>query len=254
MGDSGHSLGEEAMRRLFYRGMLEDTVEITGRDAHHLMHVLRAKTGDEVVVVDDVNRAARMEMTAFSAEAVILRRKEWLDLPPESPLKIALAQCLLKSDKMDFVVQKAVELGAATLIPIGSRNCVVHYDEKKREDRRKRWQRIADEAAKQCGRRALMEVEPIEELSSFLADRRQGKLLFCYENETGRSVREYLGNLKESRLILLIGPEGGFTPGEAEAIEEAGGASVTLGPRILRAETAAVAALVMAQYEKGDLG
>lgn len=254
MGDPGHTAGKECMRRLFYRGRLEDSIQITGRDAHHIMHVLRAKAGDEVVVVDDVNQAARMEMTAFSEESVTLHRKEWLELPAESSLCVTVAQCLLKSDKMDFVVQKAVELGARALVPIESHNCVVRYDEKKREDRRKRWQRIADEAAKQCGRRELMEVRPIEGLLQFLAAHREGGLLFCYENETGRSVRKYLRDLTESHLALLVGPEGGFTPEEAEAIEGAGGVSVTLGPRILRAETAAVAALVMAQYEKGDLG
>ncbi len=245
------------MRRLFYRGRLEETIEITGADAHHLMHVMRARAGDEIVVVDDANRAALMEMTAFSEEAVSLRLKEYMELPQESPVDITLAQCLLKADKMEFVVQKAVELGARRVVPLVARNCVVRYDAKKREERQKRWQRIADEAAKQCGRRALMEVSPIEELHPFLFHDMGGEerlFLFCYENETVKSVKECLWQSDASRVTLLIGPEGGFTPEEAAAVEAHGGISVTMGSRILRAETAAVAALSVVQYEKGDLG
>ncbi len=244
------------MRRLFFRGRLAEEIRITGTDAHHLMHVLRAKAGDEIVVVDDVNQAARMEMIAFSEEFVTMRFKERVSLEAESPVDITLAQCLLKADKMEFVVQKAVELGARRVIPIESRNCVVRYDAKKRVERRNRWQRIADEAAKQCGRAALMEVCPIEELSAFLsaAVDKAGTFLFCYENETRESIKRRLRESEAGTVTLLIGPEGGFTPEEAENIETHGGISVTLGSRILRAETAAVAALTVVQYEKGDLG
>lgn len=245
------------MRRLFYRGRLAERIEIRGTDAHHLMHVLRAKAGDEITVVDDEGRSARMAMEAFSEEAVTLRLKAYMELPAESPVKITLAQCLLKAEKMDFVVQKAVELGAKRVVPLASRNCVVRYDAKKREERQARWQRIADEAAKQCGRATLMEVSPIEELPSFLSDVAGGEgilFLFCYENETMKSIKESLGQSTARRVVLLVGPEGGFTPDEAEAAEAHGGISVTMGERILRAETAAVAALAVVQYEKGDLG
>ena len=244
------------MRRLFYKGLLAEKIEITGTDAHHLMHVLRARAGDEMVVVDDRNRVARMEMVGFTGEAVTMRLKERLEMDTESPADITLAQCLLKADKMDFVVQKAVELGARRVVPIMSRNCVVRYDAKKREERRNRWQKIADEAAKQCGRTVLLEVAPVVELSSFLESVREeeGLLLFCYENERKQSVRECLKRADAGRCLMLIGPEGGFAPEEAESAKRCGGISVTLGPRILRAETAAVAALAIVQYEKGDLG
>lgn len=245
------------MRRLFYRGILGEEIRICGADAHHLMHVLRAKPGDEMVVVDDVNQVARMEMIHFAEDAVTMRMKERLSLEAESPLEITLVQCLLKADKMDFVVQKAAELGVGRVLPLLSRNCVVRYDRKKREERQERWQRIAHEAAKQCGRTALMEVGPIQEISAFfprIMDREEGKILFCYENETNNSIKEHLRGLMGNRVMLIIGPEGGFTQEEAERIETCGGISVTLGPRILRAETAAVAALAVVQYEKGDLG
>ncbi len=245
------------MRRLFYKGLLADTIEITGSDAHHLMHVMRAKAGQEVTVVDDAGSVARMEMTAFREDAVTLVLKERLAANTESPLELVLAQCLLKADKMDYVVQKAVELGVTEIVPVKSHNCVVRYDAKKAAARQARWQKIAEEAAKQCGRTALTEVAPITDLSSLLKENsgtEDTEIVFCYENEDETTVKSCLQAAKGKRLILLIGPEGGFTLDEAQAVQEAGGKAVTLGPRILRAETAAVAAVTVAQYENGDLG
>lgn len=244
------------MRRLFYKGLLADTIKITGSDAHHLMHVMRAKAGQLVTVVDDNGQVAAMEMVAFSDSAVTLQLKEHLAADTESPLKIMLAQCLLKADKMDMVVQKAVELGAVGVIPISSQNCVARYDAKKGAARKDRWQKIADEAAKQCGRTALLKVRPIVTLGQFLADMQStdSSLVFFYENENEQSAKEYLRSLKAKQIVLLVGPEGGFSLDEAKLIEEAGGKSVTLGPRILRAETAALTAIAVTQYENGDLG
>lgn len=244
------------MRRLFYKGLLADTIKITGSDAHHLMHVMRAKAGQLVTVVDDNGQVAAMEMVAFSDSAVTLQLKEHLAADTESPLKIMLAQCLLKADKMDMVVQKAVELGAVGVIPISSQNCVARYDAKKGAARKDRWQKIADEAAKQCGRTALLKVRPIVTLGQFIADMQatDSSLVFFYENENEQSVKEYLRSLKAKQIVLLVGPEGGFSLDEAKLIEEAGGKSVTLGPRILRAETAALTAIAVTQYENGDLG
>ena len=244
------------MRRLFYKGLLADTIKITGSDAHHLMHVMRAKAGQLVTVVDDNGQVAAMEMVAFSDSAVTLQLKEHLAADTESPLKIMLAQCLLKADKMDMVVQKAVELGAVGVIPISSQNCVARYDAKKGAARKDRWQKIADEAAKQCGRTALLKVRTIVTLRQFIADMQatDSSLVFFYENENEQSAKEYLRSLKDKQIVLLVGPEGGFSLDEAKLIEEAGGKSVTLGPRILRAETAALTAIAVTQYENGDLG
>ena len=244
------------MRRLFYKGLLADTIKITGSDAHHPMHVMRAKAGQLVTVVDDNGQVAAMEMVAFSDSAVTLQLKEHLAADTESPLKIMLAQCLLKADKMDMVVQKAVELGAVGVIPISSQNCVARYDAKKGAARKDRWQKIADEAAKQCGRTALLKVRPIVTLGQFIDDMQatDSSLVFFYENENEQSAKEYLRSLKAKQIVLLVGPEGGFSLDEAKLIEEAGGKSVTLGPRILRAETAALTAIAVTQYENGDLG
>ena len=245
------------MRRLFYKGLLADKITITGTDAHHLMHVMRAKAGQQVTVVDDEGSVALMEMTAFTAESVELTLKERLEGNTESPLELTLVQCILKSDKMDWIVQKAVELGANTIQPIASKNCVVQYDSKKAKQRQERWQKIADEAAKQCGRTKLLTVEPICTIKEFLNSTEFGgenPLYFCYENEEQQTLKEALQENQSKKATTIIGPEGGFTLEEAQAIEQACGQSVTLGPRILRAETAAIASLSVIQYELGDLG
>ena len=245
------------MRRLFYKGLLADTVEITGSDAHHLMHVMRAKAGQKIILVDDENQVALMEMTAFREDAVTLTLRQHLEADTESPIDLVLAQCLLKSDKMDRVVQKAVELGAVGVIPVRSQNCVVRYDAKKAAARQQRWQKIADEAAKQCGRTALLAVEPVTDIKALIAAEKEQEdsvLVFFYENEDQQTVKDYLRQITAKRIVLLVGPEGGFSLEEAKAVEEAGGKSVTLGPRILRAETAALTAMSVVQYECGDLG
>lgn len=242
------------MRRLFYKGKLADTIAITGSDAHHLMHVMRAKAGQEVIVVDDNGKVARMEMTDFCETSVTLRLVEMLAADTESPLEIVLVQALLKADKMDLVVQKAVELGATKVVPLVTANCVVRYDDKKAAAKCVRWQKIADEAAKQCGRTALLKIAEITTLKELLTGLAQEQtIIFCYENESTQSIKTVLKENTADKILLIVGPEGGFSLDEAESLINAGAKSVTLGKRILRAETAAVAAITIAQYENGDL-
>ncbi len=250
------------MRRLFTEAELSEIMYIDGGDAHHLMHVLRAKIGQTVVLVDGNGVAGEAEIISYEDDRVTLKLLKVLDENRDSPIEITILQCLPKSDKMDFIVQKAVELGANFVQPIRSANCVVRYDAKKSADRVKKWQRIADEAAKQCGRGRLLKVQDIEDIKVWLKKFSEEKddstvLLFCYEGENDLSIGKILQNARENgveKYFLLIGPEGGFSLEEAQAVLEAGGHSVTLGPRILRAETAAVAAMSVVQFACGDLG
>ena len=244
------------MRRLFIPGRLADTVTLSGSDAHHLGYTLRARVGERCVVVDPERQVASMEIAGFTADTVTLRLVERLEADTESPIRLTLAICLLKSDKMDFVVQKAVELGVVKVQPVESENCVARYDEKKAEARRERWQRIADEAARQCGRTALLTVAPILSLGEWLTKRppEDGAAFFCYEAEEEKTLGAWLAETQDEAFTAVIGPEGGFSPAEADQAKAAGLAAVTLGPRILRAETAAVAALAIVQHVKGDLG
>ena len=256
MARDGDSPEERSVRRLFIPGSLANTVTLTGSDAHHLGYTLRARVGERCVVVDAERQVAAMEIVGFTADTVTLRLVEKLAADTEPPIRLTLVVCLLKSDNMEFVVQKAVELGATKVQPLESENCVARYDEKKAAARRERWQRIADEAAKQCGRTALLTVAPILPFGEWITARpaEDGAAFFCYEKEQDATLGAFLSGTQSDAYTALIGPEWGFAPAESEAAIRAGVAAVTLGPRILRAETAAVAAMTIVQHVKGDLG
>lgn len=243
------------MRRLFIPGILADEVIVTGTDAHHLGYALRSREGDRYIVADKDGKTAVMEITGFTADTVTLKLIEHIEADTESPIALTLAMCLPKADKMEFIVQKAVELGVSSIQPLKSANCVVKYDEKKTEARREKWQRIANEAAKQCGRTLIPTVEPIRDIKEWLGTcTEQDGLFLCYENEEKFPLGKWFKDKTLKHYTALVGPEGGFTPEEVQAAQKAGAAVVTLGPRILRTETAALAVIACVQYEKGDLG
>ena len=245
------------MRRLFYAGALAEEIEITGGDAHHLVRVMRAQSGDEVIVAGGDGRAARMAICDIERDRVHLRRMAYLPQAETRNAEVILIQALLKGEKMDFIVQKAVELGAAAFYPVETEHVVVRYDAKKAAAKAVRWQKIADEAAKQCGRQALMPVAAIAPLSALLRNPElfgapDTAVVFCYEGEREQSLRTVLRSVDARRIVLIVGAEGGFSPAEAAAIQAAGAQSVSLGQLILRAETAAPAALAVTQYELGN--
>ncbi|MBO5245070.1 MAG: 16S rRNA (uracil(1498)-N(3))-methyltransferase [Selenomonadales bacterium] len=243
------------MRRFFLDGDIADTMELTGTDAHHIARVLRMAVGDKVIVADQNEHTAKAEISSITDEVVTLTFLEELADDSEPTVKVRLAQCLPKGDKMEFIVQKAVELGAVSIQPISSENCVVKYTADKQVKRVERWQKIAHEAAKQCKRAAVPTVEAITTLKAFLANVDADEtVLFCYEAEDGRTLRQALAADRAEKYTILIGPEGGFTPEEARVCQEAGAYPVSLGSRILRTETASLAALTMVLYAHGELG
>ena len=245
------------MRQVFYSSTLTEEIVITGGDAHHLAHVMRTQIGDVITVVDAEGQAAEMVVTALTRDAVHFRMQRVL--PAETAgREVILVQTLLKGEKMDFIVQKAAELGAVCMRPIVTEHVVVRYDAKKAAAKAARWQKIADEAAKQCGRRSLMTVAPIVSLAELLQDpayigAADTVTVFCYEQEERQSMRTVLRGTEARRVTLIVGAEGGFSPAEAAALTAAGGQSVSLGHRILRAETASLTALAVTQYELGNL-
>ncbi len=245
------------MRQVFYSSTLTEEIVITGGDAHHLAHVMRTQIGDVITVVDAGGQAAEMVVTALTRDAVHFRMQRVL--PAETAgREVILVQTLLKGEKMDFIVQKAAELGAVCMRPIVTEHVVVRYDAKKAAAKAARWQKIADEAAKQCGRRSLMTVAPIVSLAELLQDpayigAADTVTVFCYEQEERQSMRTVLRGTEARRVTLIVGAEGGFSPAEAAALTAAGGQSVSLGHRILRAETASLTALAVTQYELGNL-
>lgn len=249
------------MRRIFIRGLLKERLAITGGDAYHLGRVMRARPGDHIVVADDAGRVGEYRLTGFTDSSVAMELVRCVEERTESPLELILAQCLPKGDKLELIIQKATELGADVIVPLTSDNCVVRYDGRKAQAKQERWQKTACEAGKQCGRSRLPLVKPIQPLENWLREEVNGTygddilMCMCYENEEQQGIKEFLQRHREAaRVAVVIGPEGGFSLAEAALAKELGVAAVSLGTRILRAETAAISAAAIVQYEMGDLG
>ena len=173
----------------------------------------------------------------------------------ESPLHLTLAVGLTKGEKIDFVVEKATELGVQAIIPFASRYAVPKLDQRKIAARCERWRKIAMSATKQCGRMAVPDVVPLMSFADLLARAQpETAKLLCWEKEVEQSLRQAHDKLRDAKaLLLVVGPEGGMTPSEAELARQQGFERVHLGRRILRAETAAITALSLAQFLWGDL-
>lgn len=248
------------MRRIFIKALLQEELVITGGDAHHLGRVMRARAGDRILVADDEGKVGEYELTGFTESSVSMKLVQQVEERTESPVEIVLAQCLPKGDKLDLIVQKATELGVNVIVPLASDKCVVRYDGRKAKAKQEKWQKIADEAGKQCGRSRLPVVMPVQTFKAWLreAAAEQGDAVavcMCYENELQQGMKDFLqGQKAAKRFVAIIGPEGGFSLAEAALAKELGIASVSLGTRILRAETAAISAAAVIQYENGDLG
>jgi 16S rRNA (uracil1498-N3)-methyltransferase len=228
---------------------------IKGPEAHHLINVLRLGPGDLVQLYDGQGTVCQGKIREIDNQMVyidLLSRQE-VEGPP---LQVHLWQGLAKGQKMDFIVQKAAELGATTLTPFSCRRSIVRLEGQKAQQKVARWQRIADEASKQSGRPIPLQVEEVSSLPALLDSKKPDALgLLAYEGEEGRSLKDVLQGVDPPPEVnILIGPEGGFDPEEAALAQEKGLLSVSLGPRILRTETAGMAVITMVLYQWGDLG
>ena len=221
-----------------------DCFRIGGSDYNHIRNVLRMKAGDVFLVSCDGSHLCELE--GFEEDCVIARIREENYQNTELPVEIHLFQGLPKSDKLELIIQKAVELGAATVTPVEMKRCVVKLEEKKKKSRRERWQAIAESAAKQSKRSLVPEVgEVLTYREAVKAAGEMDLFLLPYENARGMiATKEALAAIcPGSKVAILIGPEGGFDPKEVDAAEEAGAKRISLGQRILRTETAAIAAV-----------
>lgn len=233
-------------------------VTISGADAHHISRVLRLQKGDTIECVFQKGPVCLVELTKIAGQIVEGRILQTKADDRESPLRLTLFQGLAKGAKMDFVVQKAVELGVREIIPYSSRYTVVKLGPAQAEARLQRWNRIAQEAAKQCGRTRLPFVSGVQSFAEVLVnvERRLGwgeLVLVPFEGEKERGLKE-IEDQKPEAAAVLIGPEGGFHGQEVQELVRRGASVITLGPRILRTETAGLVALSLLGYKWGDLG
>jgi 16S rRNA (uracil1498-N3)-methyltransferase len=230
---------------------------INGEEFKHLSKVLRLYVGDTVTVFDGEGREYEGNIAAIGKEEALVNLEEPLFLPRESPIEILLVQGIPKGEKMEMIIQKATELGVRGIIPLKAERCVVKLEGKKEEERRQRWQKVAAEAAKQCRRALIPEILPACTLEAFLQGLPEEYHLFIPWEEGGSSLKTLLQERecnKEKQIFIMIGPEGGFDEKEVLFVKRRGGIPVTLGPRILRTETAGLAAIAAIMFGWGDLG
>lgn len=225
-------------------------LELTASAAQHVAVVLRMKVGDKLTVFNGDN-------TEFDASLVTIKKKQaWVLLNSmqkinrESPLQIHLGQGISKGERMEWVIQKATELGVASITPLITERCVVKLDKERLEKKIQQWQAIAIAACEQSGRNKVPKVHSPVYFEQFLSMTKM-ESKFILHTQEAKSWRDYSFNTAE--LALLIGPEGGFSPQEVSLAQENHYLPLSLGPRILRTETAAISALSLLQAVGGDL-
>ncbi|MDA8174088.1 MAG: 16S rRNA (uracil(1498)-N(3))-methyltransferase [Nitrospiraceae bacterium] len=234
--------------RLYYPDLSPDCqIELTGEDFNYLKNVLRVNAGNRISLFDGKGNSAQAVITGVYSNRMTARTDGVsASVQTESPLKTALLQGMLKGQKMDIVIQKAVELGVSEIIPVITIRAEV------RETRKiERWKKIAQEAARQCGRTVTPEISEPSALKDCIKNFSSGVIFW---EGGGKSLNKAGIKRDNTKLAVAIGPEGGFTEDEVSLAKESGFCVCSLGPRILRAETAAIAALALVQYQFGDLG
>ena len=229
----------------------EKEIVITGADVNHIRNVLRMRTGEEVLIADGRGAEYRCKLTDLSENEVRAQILWKLDGNAELASAVTLFQGLPKSDKMDLIVQKCVELGVDRIVPVSTKRAVVKLDAKKEQTRLKRWNTISESAAKQSGRGVIPEVSGVMSFEKALEEAKKLEvLLIPYERaEHMAETRRVMGEIRPGQSVgIFIGPEGGFEESEVEEAVAAGAKAITLGKRILRTETAGLAVMAMLSY------
>ena len=236
-------------------------LRLSSEESHHLVAVNRAQPGDTVVAFDGRGHEWICELVSESKNAAILRVRFAQKIKP-LPYDITLGQALPKGQYMDAIVRKATEIGVTRIVPLESDRTQVHLGNDRQEKKIEKWQTAALEAAKQCGNPWLPEIAPLQKASAFMETCRSYDLKLIASLQLGaKSLKKVLGayqtasgGLPPKKALWLIGPEGDFTPAEMSLSQSAGFQPVTLGPLVLRCETAAIYALSILSYELQNLG
>ncbi len=234
-------------------------VELPPDTASHVAKVLRARSGDELILFNGDGREFNGAIEAVRGSRVSAWVGDGRQVDRESPLAITLVQCVPRGDRMDFIVQKATELGVARIVPVLSQRSVVRLDKAQAESKAIHWRAVAVSACEQCGRNRLPTIEAAQPLLNYLGESaRNTGPRWVFEPESAPDVGTSapgpggpLDAIVEAE--IAIGPEGGFASDELEAFRVAGFSQVGLGPRVLRTETAAIAAVIWLQSRFGDM-
>jgi 16S rRNA (uracil1498-N3)-methyltransferase len=233
----------------------DSTLELSADEAHHAQRVLRLQTGDRVTVLDGAGHEFVCEVRGATKRTVALTVLNKSSSPP-LPCQITLLQAVPKAKAMDYIVQKATELGAARVVPILSERSVVHLDGEDAADKAEKWQQIAIESIKQCSSPWLTTIESPVTLKSYLVRREKFDLpLIASLQEDSRHPRKFIQHFRDDHKRLpatacvWVGPEGDFSPAEMNIIKSEGALPITLGRLVLRSDTAAIYSLAVLNYE-----
>ena len=233
----------------------DELLKIEGEEVKHIRNVLRLKAGDKIVVFNGLGKEYEGTILEEKPSSVLVKVQNIFFPQKDSPLEVTLAQSLLKGERMDFLIQKATELGVKEIIPFFSSRSVPLLETSRRLQRHRRWERIAVEASKQCGRGVVPKIESLKDYSEMLQIASPDGLRLILWERDGIKLKEVLETSEgRVKIFFVVGPEGGFSQEEVDEAEKSGFIPVILGRRVLRAETASLCLLSILQYQRGDIG
>jgi len=231
------------------------TIEILGEDVKHIKNVLRKQIGDNIEICDqDTEKSYICEIEKIGNESILTNIIEELQSYDDN-IKVDIYQGLPKADKMELIIQKSIELGVNSIIPVAMKRCVVKIDSKDESKKIARWQKIAESAAMQSGRSTIPEIKNIVNIEKIIQlIKEYDCVIVAYENEKNNTIKRELLEIKEKvydkvKIAVVIGPEGGLEEKDVELLKHNGAKIVTLGHRILRTETVALNVLSVIMYE-----
>ncbi|WP_148863991.1 16S rRNA (uracil(1498)-N(3))-methyltransferase [Marinobacter fonticola] len=224
-------------------------VDLEDQAANHVGRVLRMQTGQQIELFNGDGHDYPATLTDVSKKRVQVRLGKPVANVSESPLQVHLGQVVSRGDRMDYAIQKSVEMGVDRITPLVSERCEVKLKGDREDKRLRHWQQVAISAAEQCGRARVPAIEPVSTLADWFAATEATDLRLVLHHRTAQSLA---GLAKPETLALLVGPEGGLSDEEIQAAEEVGFLPAALGPRVLRTETAPVAALAVCHWLWGD--
>lgn len=238
----------------------DDKIVINGQDVKHIRNVLRAKVGEELEICNsETGENFLCSISEFNEDKIWCNIEQKIQEETESNVNVTIFQGLPKADKMEYIIQKSVELGVYDITPVDMKRCVVKLDEKNANKKIERWQKISEVAAKQCGRNIIPQINNvinIKKLCEIVEN--YDIVLVAYENEENNSLKNELSQIKntiinnqsqEFKIGIVIGPEGGLEKQDVENLKRSGAKIITLGKRILRTETVALNVLSIIMYE-----
>ena len=234
----------------------QEEIKIIGKDINHIKNVLRKKIGENLIVCNqDTFIDYICEIVEYKENQIKCKIIQKLKTNSESNVEVTIFQGLPKSDKMEFIIQKAVELGTYDITPVEMKRCIVKLTDTDKRKKIERWQKIAEVAAKQCGRNRIPQINEVISIKNICnLCQKYDIVIVAYENEKENKLKYELEKIKllkttKIKIAILIGPEGGFALEEIEMLKESGSKIVTLGNRILRTETVAINMLSIIMYE-----